>query len=122
MSETVERRILDMLEHPTHSPFGNPIPGLAELGAEPGDDDGELVGLDAVAGGASRRVVVRRIGEPLQDDVDLMGRLRRAGVTPGAVVVVKSSDGGVLVGSGMEYAELDLATAGHVFVNPGAGE
>ena len=27
-----ERRIIDMLEHPTQSPYGNPIPGLGELG------------------------------------------------------------------------------------------
>jgi DtxR family transcriptional regulator, iron-dependent repressor len=122
MSETVERRILTMLEHPTHSPFGNPIPGLDELGDSPaasGSDAG-LVGLDSVAGESSRRVVVRRIGEPLQDDVDLMGRLRRAGVTPGGVVKVRSSEGGLLVGSGMEYAELNLATASHVFVSAGS--
>ena len=30
--EGIERRILDLVGHPTHSPFGNPIPGLAELG------------------------------------------------------------------------------------------
>ena len=28
MSETVERRLLEMLGHPTESPYGNPIPGL----------------------------------------------------------------------------------------------
>lgn len=123
MSETVERRILQMLDHPTHSPFGNPIPGLAELGAAPGTHDAALVGLDTVAGGSARRVVVRRIGEPLQDDVGLMGRLRRAGVTPGGVVKVTRSEGGrVLVGSGMEYAELDRSTAMHVLVSPGVGE
>ena len=32
MSETVERRLLELLDHPTESPYGNPIPGLAELG------------------------------------------------------------------------------------------
>ena len=32
MSETVERRLVDLLDHPTESPYGNPIPGLAELG------------------------------------------------------------------------------------------
>ena len=122
MSETVERRILQMLDHPTRSPFGNPIPGLDELGAASGGDDGDLVGLDQVAGSDSRRVVVRRIGEPLQDDAELMSRLRRSGVTPGEVVKVRASEGGVLVGSGMEYAELDQATAALVLVNPGAGD
>src|SRR6478736_8227054 len=32
MSEQVERRLLDLLGHPTESPYGNPIPGLEELG------------------------------------------------------------------------------------------
>src|SRR5689334_13313545 len=32
MSESVERRLLELLDHPTESPYGNPIPGLAELG------------------------------------------------------------------------------------------
>ncbi|MFZ0325254.1 MAG: metal-dependent transcriptional regulator [Actinomycetes bacterium] len=120
MSETVERRILDLVGHPTHSPFGNPIPGLGELGQAPAADDGGpagLVGLDTLAGPEPTRVVVRRIGEPLQDDVALMGRLRRAGVRPGEVVKVTSSSGGVLVGSGMEYAELELAKAALVLVD-----
>ncbi len=32
MSETVEKRLLELLNHPTVSPYGNPIPGLDELG------------------------------------------------------------------------------------------
>lgn len=116
MSETVERRILELLNQPTHSPFGNPIPGLNELGEQVVTDTSELVGLDAVAQAESRRVTVRRIGEPLQDDHDLMASLSRAGVLPGQVVKVRRTDAGVMVGSGMEYAELDTAMAAHVFV------
>jgi DtxR family Mn-dependent transcriptional regulator len=119
MSETVERRILEMLKHPTHSPFGNPIPGLDELGEKRVSDAGEFAGLDSVAGEDSRRVTVRRIGEPIQDNHELMASLSRAGVRPGEVVKVRRTDGGVLVGSGMEYAELDAALASHVFVATG---
>lgn len=35
MSEQVERRLLEMLDHLTESPYGNPIPGLDELGDSP---------------------------------------------------------------------------------------
>jgi len=119
MSESVERRILDLLKHPTHSPFGNPIPGLDELGDAGAPDDGALVGLDTVAGAEPQRVTVRRIGEPIQDNHELMTTLSRAGVLPGQVVKVTLSQGGVLVGSGMEYAELDRATASHVSVSTG---
>lgn len=117
MSETVERRILELLHHPTHSPFGNPIPGLDELG-DPGVlDEGLFETLDAVARDDAQRVTVRRIGEPIQDDSELMSTLTRAGVRPGQVVKVTLSGSGILVGSGMEYAELDRTTASHVFVS-----
>lgn len=126
MSETVERRLLELLGHPTVSPYGNPIPGLDELGDQPSSSatnasDAHLVTLASSASGEPHRVVVRRIGEPVQTDAALMASLRRAGVTPGEVVKVTTSAGGVLVGSGMEYAELDLETAGHVFVADGVG-
>jgi DtxR family transcriptional regulator, Mn-dependent transcriptional regulator len=119
MSDQVERRMLEILKHPTHSPFGNPIPGLDELGDPGVVDEVDLLGLDAVAGEQALRVTVCRLGEQIQDDHALMATLRRAGVVPGEVVKVTTSDGGVLVGSGMEYAELDRPTASHVFVSVG---
>lgn len=120
MSETVERKVLAMLGHPTQSPYGNPIPGLDELGdtkAEGEGFDADLVTLDALRpaeGGTN--VVVRRIGEPIQTDEDLMRTLRRAGVRPGATVRVSAGVGGVLVGGGDEAAELGKDIAVHVFV------
>jgi DtxR family Mn-dependent transcriptional regulator len=118
MSEAVERRVLELLRHPTESPYGNPIPGLEELGEAPGEDGSEvIVSLDElVPGPEGKSVVVRRIGEPIQTDAQLMYTLRRAGVQPGAVVSVTSAPGGVLVSSGGEAAELDKEIAAHVFV------
>ena len=117
ISETVERRILELLGHPTTSPYGNPIPGLAELGDTSGAElDEVLVGLDKIATASPQRVLVRRLGEPLQTDVAIMTGLRRAGVTPGEVVKVRTSPGGLLVGSGMEYAELPVESGAHIFV------
>jgi DtxR family Mn-dependent transcriptional regulator len=118
MSESVERRLLELLSHPTHSPYGNPIPGLAELdgsAAAPVADEA-VTTLDRLAGPDPVRVTVRRIGEPIQDDHALMTALARAGATPGSTVKVTASPGGVLVGSAGEYAELDLATAALVVV------
>ncbi|HET7385850.1 MAG TPA: metal-dependent transcriptional regulator [Nocardioidaceae bacterium] len=122
MSETVERRLVELLGHPTSSPYGNPIPGLAELG-EPGageafmDDVEPLdqVGLSAADGG-ELRVLVRRISEELQKDESVMSALRRVGAVPDKVVTVASGAEGVLVGSGGESAEIDIELAAHLFV------
>jgi DtxR family Mn-dependent transcriptional regulator len=61
--------------------------------------------------------VIRRIGEPVQSDLDVMHRLRRAGVRPGNAVQVTPSDGGVLVGAAREATELELDLAAHVFAD-----
>ncbi|MEV7187113.1 metal-dependent transcriptional regulator [Kitasatospora sp. NPDC057542] len=120
MSETVERKVLAMLGHPTQSPYGNPIPGLDELGdtkAEGEGFDAGLVPLDTVKpGDAGADVVVRRIGEPIQTDSALMSTLRRAGVRPGSTVKVNIGVAGVLVGTGDNAAELGKDIAQHVFV------
>jgi DtxR family transcriptional regulator, Mn-dependent transcriptional regulator len=121
MSEAVERRVLELLRHPTESPYGNPIPGLDELGesgeVDPFLEEGTLSLAELAPSDDAKTVAVRRIGEPIQTDPQLMHTLRRAGVRPGAVISVTSSSvGGVLVGSGGEAAELSQEVAGHVFV------
>lgn len=118
MSEAVERRLLDVLGHPTTSPYGLPIPGLSELG-EPGslDEPGSaMTTLDQLVLDTPARVTIRRLAEPLQTDTALMSRLRRAGVQPGASVLVSLSPAGLLVGSGGETTEITGMVASHVFV------
>ena len=84
MSEQVERRLLEVLGHPTESPYGNPIPGLDELGDAPAPAfmDGVINLVDAVATTkepVSR--VIRRLGEPVQFEPDLLQQLQNAGET-----------------------------------------
>lgn len=118
MSEAVERRLLDVLGHPHESPYGNPIPGLAELG-EGTDDVGFREGLVALSAvpASTRSVIVRRIGEPLQSDIALLSRLRRAGLRPNMTVSVSRVGGRLVVGRDGDAAELDDAIASHVFVS-----
>ena len=117
MSEAVERRLLDILGHPTHSPYGNPIPGLAELGEKEGGDQipGDMVALTNVPQ-ETDRVIMHRIGEPIQSDTALLTRLRRAGFRPNAALAVSRANGMVRIGMGQQAAELDHATAAHLFV------
>jgi DtxR family Mn-dependent transcriptional regulator len=100
------------------SPYGNPIPGLAELGeGDLGEDflDG-VEPLDQVAAAVDQRVVVGRIAEPIQTDEQLMMVLRRVGAMPGKVIKVARGAEGVLLGSGGETAEIDGEAASHLFV------
>lgn len=121
MSDTVERRILQMLDNPTESPFGNPIPGLDELvpGAKPAAGRGEhWVSLERAAGADTVRVTVRRIGESAQVDPETVALLQRAGVVPGSAVRVQRAATGVMVGSAGEYVELPVDIASQVAVEP----
>lgn len=101
MSEDVERRLVRVLDNPTTSPFGNPIPGLSELGlagAQSGADQVNLVRLTELPAGMPVAVVVRQLTEHVQGDVELIGRLKDAGVVPNARVTVEANDhGGVMI-------------------------
>ena len=119
MSESVERRLLEVLGNPTMSPYGNPIPGLDELtpdGAESLILGAGVAALADVAQPEVRRVIVRRFAEPLQEDAEAMITMRRIGAMPGATVKVHRSAGGVTIGSGGEYTELSAEVAAHVLV------
>ena len=56
MSERVERKILALLADHHNSPYGNPIPGLDELGEEPGEDF--RAGVSHAARAGRRRAAV----------------------------------------------------------------
>jgi DtxR family Mn-dependent transcriptional regulator len=123
MSESVERRLLELLDHPTESPYGNPIPGLVELGQDSGGE-AFMTGVSAlseVAGPERKRVLVRRISEEMQKDEDLMGVLRRIGAQPGEAVAVVATHEGVMLGSGGETAEIVAEAADHIFVTASEG-
>ena len=115
MSEDVERRLVQVLDNPTVSPFGNPIPGLAHLGlddvqatAAAQRDGATLVRLTELPPGASVAVVVRQLTEHVQGDAALIGRLKEAGVVPNARVLVETSEDGdvTIVVSGHQNVEL----------------
>ena len=118
MSETVERRLVELLDHPTESPYGNPIPGLNELGeTEVGEEF--MAGVEPLSkavGEEEGRVLVRRISEEMQKDELLMSALRRVGATPDKTITAIATAEGVLVGSGGETAEIVLEAADHIFV------
>lgn len=122
MSEQVERRLLDLLGHPTESPYGNPIPALDELGDAPAVRFLEgVVNIVERASGSAGAVsgTIKRLGEPVQFEPDLLAQLQAAGVVPGAAVRVSAAGSYILVqadghGDGLE---LPSEVAQHVYVD-----
>jgi DtxR family transcriptional regulator, Mn-dependent transcriptional regulator len=117
ISDTVERRMLDLLGHPTHSPYGNPIPGLAELGdnSAVASELPGLTSLDLLPPG-TRAVTVRRIGEPVQSDPALLDRLGSSGFRPGAIMPVGHAGDHITVGADPDHIVLDESAARGILV------
>ncbi|HEY0249604.1 MAG TPA: metal-dependent transcriptional regulator [Gryllotalpicola sp.] len=120
MSEQVEEKIRRMLGDPTESPYGTPIPRM--------DDEGHSLStvflkdvvsaVEAVASGEPVTASIRRLGEPVQFDPELLAQLRQAGVIPGNTVTLSPSSDYVLAqvegyGDGLE---LPSEVASHIFV------
>ena len=103
MSDDVERRLIEVLDDPRTSPYGNPIPGLDRIGyAESTLDHGDHVRLSALPTDTPHTVRIRAIGENVQIDTDLISEFRAAGVEPlktvtatrrGHLVELDSGDG-----------------------------
>ncbi|MFB2554821.1 metal-dependent transcriptional regulator [Herbiconiux liangxiaofengii] len=121
MSEQVELRILDMLDHPTESPYGNPIPGLDQFGEEASIPFTKgVVNIVTLVHGAvgPQTKIIRRLGEPAQVDPELLLQLKQAGVVPGNSAAFTSAGSYVLVEveGFAEGIELPNEVASHIFV------
>lgn len=121
MSEQVERRLVELLGYPTESPYGNPIPGLDQLGEAPARTFEEgVVGLvqHLNNSGEPSEGTVRRLAEPAQVDPELLEQLRDAGVMPGARGRFRFNEGYVLIemDGNDERLELPVELASHIFL------
>ncbi|KKI16362.1 MULTISPECIES: metal-dependent transcriptional regulator [unclassified Leucobacter] len=126
MSEQVERKLLDILHHPTESPYGNPIPGLDELGsmATAPFQSGVVssVDLPIIDGDPGVQTRVRRLAEPVQTDPELLRTLGRGGIRPGTPVRVSRVSGFLRFevtaeGDPIDPIELSPEVAAHIYVS-----
>ena len=96
MSEAVEKRVYEVLNHPQVSPFGNPIPALDEIGgsnvAKP-ELGTRATDLDLSEG---REAVVVQISEILQLEAERLPELAGLGDIVGQKVIVSIPDDGGL--------------------------
>ncbi|WAP51587.1 metal-dependent transcriptional regulator [Arthrobacter sp. ATA002] len=122
MSERVERRLYELLDHPTESPYGNPIPGLEEIGGTPAalfhQGVTNLVAAVAAAVPGTKLTLVR-LAEPVQVEPELLTQLDEAGLRPGAQLTAEVVAGYISVRvPGIDGAlELPPEVASHVFVS-----
>jgi len=120
MSDHVEQKIVHLLENPSVSPYGNPIPGLQDLGLKesPKFHDGVVSVANLDFADTNRVYTLRRIGEPLQVDVQLLSDLRQLGIVPGAKLTFEHKARRVFikVEGANEGESLVIDDAAHLFV------
>ena len=127
ISDSVERRLAELLNYPVRCPHGNVIPGLAELGVPAAAVDGAEaaahepdVAMTAITEPGPAHVVVQRISEQLQSDAALMLKLKNIGIQPGReVTLVVGSDDVRVTGAGRVDGlgtALPRDVASHLFV------
>ncbi|SDT21224.1 metal-dependent transcriptional regulator [Microterricola viridarii] len=121
MSEQVERKLLEILKFPTESPYGTPIPGLEELGQPPAAPF--MTDVESIVDLVSRnpepvQAVLRRLGEPVQFDPELLLQLKQSGVMPGATGTFSAAGSyvSVKVDGFDDGLELPNEVAIHIFV------
>ncbi|MFV0434350.1 MAG: metal-dependent transcriptional regulator [Leucobacter sp.] len=122
MSERVERKLLTILDHPTESPYGNPIPGLEDLGAvRVGSYQTRVVGVVEllIDLGEPATARIKRLAEPAQVDPELLGQFAAAGVLPGntASFTRQGDLVHVEVEGSSEAIDLPVEVAAHIFVS-----
>ena len=117
MSDTVEKKVYDLLNKPTRSPYGNPIPGLEALDATTVVTEGATGERNLAFPGLSGSVVVRRICESVQTNAGVLRQLHAAGIDPGATVTVWQERDAVTVDRSGDKITLPREVASRVFVD-----
>jgi DtxR family transcriptional regulator, Mn-dependent transcriptional regulator len=119
MSEQVEHLVYEKLGRPTHSPYGNPIPGLDEFARTGIDGEPSPAGEgehNLASPGLAGDVVVSRICESVQTNIGVLRQLHAAGVDPGATVKVAQDRDEVVLNNSGEKVRLPRDLASRVFV------
>lgn len=120
ISVDVERRLVDILQAPTISPYGNPIPGLKELGLESEAEqfrDGVVPLSQVVPNRGEVHAKLVRMSENLQSDEELLSALSSLGLRPGMEFVVRRAGLALRLSVGEEVVTVDEDVAELMFVS-----
>ena len=119
ISEDVEQRLVKILGEPTSSPYGNPIPGLTDLGArEDGVPfrDGVVPLSQVVPNRGEVTATLQRMSENLQADTEVLSAIAALGLRPGMEFTVRRAGLALRLVVGKEVVTLDEGVAELLFV------
>ena len=113
MSDEVERRLVEVLDDVSRSPFGNPIPGLTDIGFDQEQEPDSGVRAIDLPHGETFRVRVVQLNEILQVDQEQFQILTAAGIKRGTEVEITNEQGRVMIAHNGIVVDLmdDLAHA-----------
>jgi DtxR family Mn-dependent transcriptional regulator len=117
MSDSVEKKVYELLNKPTRSPYGNLIPGLDVLDGALVTSQGDAAERNLAFPGLTGSVVVRRICESVQTNMGVLRQLHAAGIDPGATVTVAQERDGVTIDRSGDKIRLPREVASRVFVD-----
>ena len=117
MSERVERRVIELIDGPLVSPYGNPVPGLADLGVDREEAGmGAEVPIVEIISDRTVSGVVTRIGETPQAENAFLAELTELGVLPGMSISVRAADRGIEIIATNGSITITEDDARHLFV------
>ncbi|WP_282826656.1 metal-dependent transcriptional regulator [Gulosibacter sediminis] len=119
MSDEAEERIYKLLGEPTESPYGTPIPSEVDCGLQPDVEFFRgVASLDQADISSGDVAEVRRLGEPLQADLESMRMFREQGVLPGSRVVVEYLGDDIRLSpvGGSTKVDVPIQLARHVYI------
>ena len=125
MSEQVERKILGLIGEGLESPYGNPIPGLRELGVDIDDtpfSEGVVPLSQLVKSGEKVTATLVRMSENVQANSELIEVMANLELKPGATFTAVLVPHGLDVRTHSGNCLIDDAVAELLFVGDGTSD
>lgn len=119
ISTDVERRLVEILDQPTFSPYGNPIPGLKELGVDHEHTPfrrGVHSLADHLRVHGDGEATLERMSENVQASEYTLVGIAELGLRPGGTFTARATPTGVELQLADKVLAVDNATAEQLFV------
>lgn len=116
MDDKVERRLVPLLGYPATDSWGNPIPGLEQIGFAPTPVH-HSIPVPEMPLDLPTTCVIRRFTEHIQDHPDVLAGLLDQGIEPGVEITATAKKKSVCLATSRDTAELPTAIACAIHVD-----